>query len=125
MHKSEKVPYERDEQKALVQWMAQRKMWFFHPENEDPMSGDKPGRAVERRRMGVFPGVPDLIIITPPPLEPEFRGVAIELKRRNGTKSKVTKAQWLWLDKFSEFKWVSRVCYGAKEAQELLLSLGY
>ena len=73
------VPTEHEEQQALAQWLdlvVGPRAWCHVPNG-----GAR--RKVEAARMtaiGVKPGVPDILIFRRPPLRPEARGVAIELK---------------------------------------------
>lgn len=74
--------------------------------------------ATKLKRMGVKPGVPDILIFDRPPLQPEACGIAIELKAIRG---KLREAQTFWLNGLRERGWLAYVCYSAQEAKELLL----
>lgn len=66
--------------------------------------------AAKLKRMGVKPGVPDVLIFTRPPL-------AIELKRADG-KGRVSKEQRQWLADLQADGWTICVAVGYKEAWE-------
>ena len=78
--------------------------------------------AVRLKREGVVSGVPDLLIFTPPPLRPDVRGVAIEMKTVKGRLSDKQKA---FIKKLEDCHWVCFVCRGSDEALKLLTVLGY
>lgn len=113
-------PPEEEEQIALVQWLRLHKIAFAHTPNEGK---HKVQYRAKQARLGVQPGVPDLLIFDRPPYYPERVGAAIELKRRKG--GRVSDAQVEWLDKLSDRGWAVAVCNGATEAIECLESLGY
>ena len=74
------------------------------------------------RKMGVKPGVPDFIIVDPPPGIPDAVGVAVELKANGG---RVTKAQREWLDDLQDRRWLAMVAIGAGDAISKLAACGY
>ena len=74
-------PSELDEQILLAQYLDWIGVLWFHPPNEGRRSWRT---GVALKRAGMKSGVPDCIIITPPPNRPDRRGTAIELKRCDG-----------------------------------------
>ena len=117
---TEIIPTEEQEQLALVQWLELHKIRYTHVPNEGK---HKVQYRVKQKRLGVKPGVPDILIFDHPPLYPENVGVAIELKRRKG--GRVTPEQTHWLTILQERGWAVAVCRGADEAIRFLESLGY
>ena len=113
-------PPEEAEQKILAQWLDLHQVNWFHP----PNGGDRNvivGRKLKLQ--GVKRGVPDVIIVDPPPACPANVGVAIELKRRKG--GSLTLEQKEWLNVLEQRGWAVAVCKGADEAIRFLESLGY
>ncbi|ADU50156.1 VRR-NUC domain-containing protein [Thermaerobacter marianensis DSM 12885] len=114
------IPTEDEEQRVVVQWLQLHGILFAHV----PNGGYR--RRVEAaifRGLGVQPGVPDLLIFDPPPAAPDRRGVALELKRRQG--GRLTEPQRQWLEALRARGWYATVCRGADEAIETLERLGY
>jgi len=119
-----RIAREADDQKALAQLLDSirvdgRPILWCHVPNE--------GRrdklyAIELRRRGVKPGVPDVLIFDPPPECPFYAGMAIEMKTRDGTLNNNQKA---WLDGLSNLGWLVAVCYGIDEAIRALRETGY
>ncbi len=77
------------------------------------------------KKSGVRAGVPDLLIFDSPPMRPQKRGVALEMKREGASPSAVSPAQREWLDALSERGWVGMVGRGAADALKQLRELGY
>ena len=113
-------PSEEQEQIALAQWLDIHKINFFHPPNGGHRNVVV---AAKLKAQGVKPGVPDVMIVDPPPNYPNNVGTAIELKRRKG--GTVSDKQTQWLTILQERGWAVAVCKGATEAIEFLESLGY
>lgn len=113
-------PPEDAEQQVLAKWLDMHKINWFHP----PNGGDR-NQIVGRKLklQGVKRGVPDVMIVDPPPASPENVGTAIELKRLKG--GRLTKDQKRWLEILKSRGWVVAVCRGADEAVKLLEKLGY
>lgn len=116
---NEPIPTEEQEHMTLVEWLELNKINFFHVPNE---GRHKVQYRVKQKRMGVKAGVPDLILVDPPP-DKSHVGTAIELKRQKG--GRVTPDQAKWLDILRERGWAVAVCRGAGEAIDFLKSLGY
>ena len=72
---------------------------------------------------GVKRGVPDVLIFCAPPLLPEARGVAIELKRQKGGTTSPDQKEWL--ESLENQGWCCSVCKGWEEARRYLLELGW
>lgn len=77
--------------------------------------------AVRAKQRGLTTGAPDLLVFTPTPRAP--RGVALELKPRNGGKS--SPEQERFLADLRALGWVAEVVHGAPEALWFLHDLGY
>lgn len=114
------IPTEEQEQLALVQWLELHKIRYTHVPNEGK---HKVQYRAKQKRLGVKPGVPDILIFDRPPLYPENVGVAIELKRQKG--GRVTPEQTAWLEHLKAMGWAVAVCRGAMEAIRFLQELGF
>ena len=114
------IPTEEQEQLALVQWLELHKIRYTHVPNEGK---HKVQYRAKQKRLGVKPGVPDILIFDRPPLSPENVGVAIELKRQKG--GRVTPEQIAWLEDLKARGWAVAVCQGAMEAIRVLQELGF
>jgi hypothetical protein len=86
------------------------------------------------RTMGVKPGVPDVLIFTPPDRtferpRDDYRadkvGAGLELKRCGATWSAVRKEQRAWLDALAAMGWVTGWAAGYREAVRALRDWGY
>jgi len=117
---TEIIPTEEQEQLALVQWLELHKIRYTHVPNEGK---HKVQYRAKQKRLGVKPGVPDILIFDRPPLSPENVGVAIELKRQKG--GRVTPEQIAWLEDLKARGWAVAVCQGAMEAIRVLQELGF
>lgn len=139
-------PQEDDEQAVVVEWLTANRIHFFAVPN-----GQKRTKYEQRqaKRLGMQPGVPDLIITDRPncagaecpaeklahppheihhdPTRCPLRapGVAIEMKRQKPARSEVSAEQSEWIAHLFARGWITRVCYGANEAITLLESLGF
>lgn len=111
------VATEADELRMLGEWLDAIGVLWCHVRNE--------GRPTSRNQIGIKPGVPDVLIFTPPPsLGVACRGVAIELKRQRGGRASASQREWA--HKLRECGWVALLgCRGAGEAIDHLLALGY
>jgi hypothetical protein len=74
------------------------------------------------KRCGVKAGIPDNIILVPPPNFPEAPGVVLELKTKTGT---VSPEQKKWLASFEELGWKTYVCRSYDEFDAMLKECGY
>lgn len=109
---------------VVAAWLDAYRVCWFHPPNE---SKRKVQAHVKLKRQGLKPGVPDIIIIDPPPKATGFVGTVIELKApRVASRAPVTSAaQRRWLDEFTRRGWAAFVAEGARDAIALLMGLGY
>lgn len=106
----------------VAQWldMQRPKIWWCHC----PNGGYRNKREAARfQRMGVKPGVPDIMIYSRPPNHPSAGGVAIELKRPKG--GSTTRDQERWLQGLEERGWKVAVCHGFDEAVAFLNEMGW
>jgi len=120
MRWSHVAPTEEQELKVIAEWLDLHGLLWCHVPNEGQ---HKVQYRVKQMAMGVKPGVPDILIFTPPRAG-TYVGTAIELKRADKS-NRPTKRQKEWLVKLSELGWYTAVCYGADEAIRLLEKLGY
>jgi hypothetical protein len=70
--------------------------------------------AINLKRSGVMPGVPDMCIPVP---HAGFNGLYIELKKSNG---KLSDTQQEWLDKLAKNGYCAKVAYGYDEAVNIV-----
>ena len=114
---------ENQEQIALVKLLDAAGLCFFHVPNSSGRGGIAAARYGHHlKRMGRKPGVPDVIILNPPPLFKGKVGTTIEMKRVGGI---VSDAQMAWMDDFDRLGWITLVTYGCGDAVEELRELGY
>lgn len=112
-------PKEETDQISYGLWMQHRfpnVLWFHVPNETGTKSG--PQFVEKRRRMGVRSGVSDNVILT--------RGInhkcaLIELKRRDKTKSKVSKSQTDVLEEAIVEGHFGAIAYGLEEIKKATL----
>jgi len=117
---------ENQEQKMLCDWMTCHGLLYAHVPNQSGGVGEASQRAITQaklKRIGLKPGFPDLLVFDAPPSCPQYVGVAIELKRRKGSKASLL--QLCWLEDLERRGWAARVCHGADDAIAWLESLGW
>lgn len=117
-------PTEQSEQVSLARWMRRRGLLWFH----HPGGGKRPLKAARAlKHAGASRGWPDCFIFDPPPAVSVAVGTAIELKRINGGGSSKThlEEQCARLDSLAQRGWVVAICWGWREATDLLKALGY
>lgn len=109
------APKEAEEQRTLADYLNRRQFSWIHVPNEGKRSivGH-----VDMKRQGLSKGFPDNLIFDTPTLHPNAKGLAIELKRIDRTRSKPTPEQEAWLVELKLRGWITAVCYGAWEAVE-------
>lgn len=101
-------------------WLDKRSILWTHPPNGGHRNK---ATAAALKRQGAKAGCPDVLVFSRPPDHPEFRGVAIELKRVNG--GAVSPEQTAWLKALDREGWHCSVCEGHAEAIQVLESLGF
>jgi hypothetical protein len=112
---------EADEQAKVVEWAH----WAYrHHSDKYPLlrllhcslNGVKLSikQAVMAKRQGMLSGVPDLFLPVPRKC---YNGLFIEMKAEKGV---VSVAQDRFLREVSDLGYLAKVCYGAKEAIELI-----
>lgn len=122
------LPTEHQEQIAVCNWLDFRRVVYFAVPN-----GGKRNVVVGKKLKaeGVKKGVPDLIILTPPPnamialggARLPCCGAAVEMKRRKG--GVVSEEQSGWLATFAFLGWATIVANGADDAIKQLEEWGY
>ncbi len=115
------VEWESIEQQIVVRWLDFMGIDFFAVPN-----GRKRAWAEARKLKleGVKPGIPDLIVIDPPPVRPNIHTLAIEMKRAD-RKVKPKPEQLEWHAAMRARGWYVLVAYGADDAILQLKLLGY
>lgn len=138
------TPTEYAECVALAQWLDRAGVLYCHV----PMGEIRDAKVgAKLRKMGASRGVPDFLIFSPVPLpngaaQPnledklgkkpdgqggslfvEARGIAIEMKRRDG--GRCSQEQIKWLGALANAGWLVKVCNGAGEAVVWLKWLGF
>jgi hypothetical protein len=91
-----------------------------------PNGGSRGGGAREGATLagqGVSAGVPDLILPVPSP--GRKMGLALEMKRGNGSPRDVSASQWEWLEWLHLAGWGTAVGYGHADALAKLRAYGY
>ena len=116
------MPRNRDEarlQETIVAWCRNRGLRPTHVENEGKRNAVQMACA---KRMGMVPGVPDLLILERCPAEPGIRGVALEIKTPKG---RVSPRQAEWMALMGTHGWSCHVVRSKQEAIDILTKLGF
>lgn len=111
---------EHDEQKVVVMVLRMAGVLFCAIPNAAKRS---PQSAARLKAEGMESGAPDILIFTPPPKMPHFRGAALEMKRAVG--GRVSPAQLEWGTNLTSAGWMYYVANGAERALLWLHELGY
>lgn len=114
------APTEHDEQVALFAWAAENEV--AHPElrmlHATPNGGYRPiVTAVKMQQEGQKRGYPDISLDV---ARGKFHGLRIELKRRKGARISVEQEEWI--DRLRYYGYSACVCYGAQEAQQVIMA---
>jgi hypothetical protein len=114
------LPYEREEQATLVKWLKSRGIDY----NANLEGVARHFRArLAAKHAGMRRGRPDIEILTPVPGRPEIRGVAVEVKRQQGSGARPSEFQVERLEDYREAGWLAEVHYGAASAIRWLAGL--
>lgn len=113
-------PHEYYHQCTAAAWLDAHRVLWCHVPNE---GNRKVQYTAKLKRAGLKSGVPDILIFTPPPLYPQYRGCAVEMKRVKG--GRLSEAQAAWLDSLSAIDWLTTVAAGADEAIGFFIECGY
>jgi len=114
------IPTEEEEQERLAADLDDLGLRWCHV----PNGGYRDFKTAKLlRRLGVKPGVPDILIFNPPPAFPGRPGTVIEMKRQFG--GKISAYQKDWLSALRELNWYTAVAEGYQKALEVLRECGY
>lgn len=106
------VPKEDYEHIVAVAWLKKHGILVFHPANGGFRRYEE---AQKLKRMGVEPGVPDLVI---PIARKGYHGLYIEVKRQRG--GVLSDAQKWWGEKLTEEGYLWVVAKGAEEVKRIV-----
>jgi hypothetical protein len=111
------VPYEIEEQEAVLEYCDIWHMPHFHVNNEMWTTSWKQKNTA--KRLGTKSGVPDLFVFVPlgrntVTNEPAYKLITIEMKRRKGSSTSETQKEWGRI--FNQAAIPHAVCKGATEA---------
>lgn len=111
---------EHNEQSIVVRYLRAAGILFCSVPN-----GARTSMSAARRLKaeGMVRGAPDLLIFDAPPASPQSRGVAIEMKARDGAKP--TPEQLEWQTSLAMRGWTTIIAFGAAEALDELARLGF
>lgn len=120
---------EEAEQAALAAALDASGVLWCHVPNGGHRHKATAGRM---KGQGVKAGVPDVLVFTPPPAQPDARGIAVELKRSSlrpkqpgaAIPTCVSAAQRQWLADLEALGWVTIIAYGVDHAIAELQQLG-
>ena len=91
---------------------------FFHPPNESKAHVSK---RVRLRKMGLSKGVPDIVIVTPPPCG-GYVAAALEIKSDTG---RPTPEQKEWIERMRAHGWAAAIAKGLDACLQQLRDWGY
>lgn len=128
------IPREQSEQIALKHWLNSRRLLWIDVGGREfrypllwehiPNGFERTDRGAQAaQNAGASRGSPDVRIYDSPPAFPQYKGVAIELKRVRGERER--KAQSDWLEALRKRGWIAFVASGSEEAIRALIGLGY
>lgn len=107
------------EQLRTANFLRAHNIDFIHIPNESKRSRLE---MISLKLLGLTPGACDILIWDTPPKYPDKKGIAIEMKSKNG---KVTDLQAQFQAKLVQKGWLTSVCYGADQAIKCLKEAGY
>jgi hypothetical protein len=112
------VPTEDEEQIALTDWLnhvQHTRPWFLY--YAVPNGGWRNKiTAVRLQQLGVKPGCPDIVVAN---AVESYHGLYIEMKRTVG--GRLSERQKLFLEQLEKNGYRTAVCYGAREAYNVIL----
>lgn len=108
-------------QRIVVEALRRARVAVFAVPNGGSRGGFKEGASMVAQ--GVSAGVPDLILPVPSPVRP--MGLALEMKRGDGSPRDVSASQWEWLERLHLAGWATAVGYGHADALAKLCAYGY
>ena len=114
-------PLEEKEQETIAQYLDIKKFCWIHVPNggnRDVITGAK------LKRQGVKAGFPDIQIFDAPISEgKKYRGLIIELKRREG--GRLRENQKEWIEELRARNWLCYVAHGAMDGIEFIEGLEF
>lgn len=115
---------ERPHQIAVAKYLDWAGVLWLHPPNEGVRS---PRQGAMLKACGLKPGVPDILILDPPPALQGSPGAAIELKptRDEAPRARMSREQREWLGQLAQLGWATACARGAQEAIAQLRAWGY
>lgn len=115
-------PTEHQEQAVFVDWMLAHRILYFAVPGGAYFGKKDAIHGARLKRIGLKPGIPDLVIVTRPPSRPGFV-VAVEMKRSVG--GRLSQNQKDWQAKLEDNEWWVIVGHGADDAIQQMQALGY
>lgn len=109
---------EDEAQEIVCQWLDMHKVDYFHVPNGGKRSE---AEAAKFKRLGVKPGVADLVIMTP--TKHGHSGAWLEMKAEK--EGRVSKDQTKWLKIADAYGWATKVAHGSNDAIDWLEEMGY
>lgn len=109
---------EDDFQIRLVGILRRSRLSFWHTPNESDVPVQ---RRTHLKAMGLEAGIPDIVVITPPPIG-GYVGAVLELK---AGKNKPSKKQQEWLERFASCGWAVGWTASMPTALAWFRNLGY
>ncbi len=134
---SRKTAKEHVGQTAVITWLENRGYICFSVVNETKMlkylnTIQRIRYFSEMKKSGYRKGIPDIIVLNPPPNIPISRGLVIEMKdlpTKNLEGHKVCNCmsdeQKEWRNKFVSMQWTHMLAHGGDDAISTLIELGY
>lgn len=115
---------ERAHQIVVAQYLDWLGLVWLHVPNEG-LRSERQGAML--KKLGMKPGVPDILILTPPPALPDKVGAAIELKptKEESPHARLTPSQVDWSVQLIREGWAYAWCRGSGLALAQLRDWGY